>query len=108
MRVGYWFIYFGNGEFGGEPFVVVIPDLDAVVHVEAREMEDLVGGGGGGKEKISAGGFPHCLKDREPLLAARLDHSFDLDDLKTARVGPDAAYKETLPHALRVGLLNWG
>lgn len=106
MRIGRRVVYFSDREFAGKALVVVIPDLDAVVHIELRETQDVVGIGTSGKAKTIGGRFAQSLKNGETLFAARLDDSLDTDDLKAVGVGPNTANEKTLTHTLGVGLLN--
>src|SRR6266850_454771 len=101
------FVYFGDCQFGSKAIVVVIPDRDAVMHIEFREMEDVVCVSADREAQVNAARFAQCLKNGEALLAARFDNPFDFYDLKTASVGPNAPDKKSFMHAMRVGLLNW-
>ncbi len=38
-------VYFGDGEFAGEELVVVVLHIDAIVHIDVRKPQDVVGKG---------------------------------------------------------------
>src|SRR5882762_1605561 len=95
-------IYFGDGDFAGEAFVVVVLDVDAVVHVPTGKVQSLVGDGEIGKnERVGDRSAPR-FKNRESLLALRFNDAFNFDNAKCVGINPNAAYKKARFHVLRV------
>src|SRR5262249_32527388 len=98
------FVKIGDAYLTAKQFVVVVKNLDAVMHINVLKVEYVFGFSSGGEGEVIPGWLPPRLEHWEALFALRLDDSFDFDNLESSRIEPDSADKVALLHVVRIRL----